>query len=382
MKITIKEVTTKRELKQFVKFPNKLYLGNKFYVPPLIYSELKTLSKKDNPSFEFCEAKYWLAYINNKIVGRVAGVINYNYNKKVGENFVRFGWLDFIEDENVLKELIETVESWAIQKNIKTIHGPLGLSEFDASGILIEGFEERSTSFGKFNFPYYSELIEKLGFKKDIDWVEYNIKVPKSIPEKYSRIAMVVKNRYKLHSGRLRKKKDLLKYSDEVFQLLNQEYAGLYAFSELTKTQCEDLKSQFIPLLRLKYVSIILNAENNVVGFGICMPSLSKALQKAKGHLYPLGILRIQNALKYNDTIDTLLIAVHKDYKDKGVNSVIFNDIGNSIINSGITNIESTRELEENFSVQNLWNKFEFRQHKKTRCYVKKLVQPKTELKK
>lgn len=374
MKITIKEVSTKRELKQFVKFPNKLYLGNKFYVPPLIYSELKTLSKKDNPSFEFCETKYWLAYINYNIVGRVAGIINYNYNKKVGENFVRFGWLDFIEDENVLKELIETVEFWAIQNNAKTIHGPLGLSEFDASGILIEGFEELSTSFGKFNFPYYSELIEKLGFKKDIDWVEYNIKVPKSIPEKYSRIAMVVKNRYKLHSARLRKKKDLLKYSDEVFQLLNQEYAGLYAFSELTKTQCEDLKSQFIPLLRLKYVSIILNAENNVVGFGICMPSLSKALQKAKGRLYPFGILRIQNALKYNDTIDTLLIAVHKDYKDKGVNSVIFNDIGNSIINSGITNIESTRELEENFSVQNLWNKFEFRQHKKTRCYVKNLV--------
>ena len=374
MKITIKEVSTKRELKQFVKFPNKLYIGNKFYVPPLIYSELKTLSKKDNPSFEFCETKYWLAYINYNIVGRVAGIINYNYNKKVGENFVRFGWLDFIEDENVLKELIETVEFWAIQNNAKTIHGPLGLSEFDASGILIEGFEELSTSFGKFNFPYYSELIEKLGFKKDIDWVEYNIKVPKSIPEKYSRIAMVVKNRYKLHSARLRKKKDLLKYSDEVFQLLNQEYAGLYAFSELTKTQCEDLKSQFIPLLRLKYVSIILNAENNVVGFGICMPSLSKALQKAKGRLYPFGILRIQNALKYNDTIDTLLIAVHKDYKDKGVNSVIFNDIGNSIINSGITNIESTRELEENFSVQNLWNKFEFRQHKKTRCYVKNLV--------
>ena len=267
--ITIKEVSTKRELKQFVKFPNKLYLGNKYYVPPLICSELKTLSKKDNPSFEFCEAKYWLAYINNKIVGRVAGVINYNYNKKVGENFVRFGWLDFIEDENVLKKLIETVESWAIQKNIKTIHGPLGLSDFDTSGILIEGFEELSTSFGKFNFPYYSELIEKLGFKKDIDWVEYNIKVPKSIPEKYSRIAMVVKNRYKLHSARLRKKKDLLKYSDEVFQLLNQEYAGLYAFSELTKTQCDDLKNQFIPLLRLKYVSIILNAENNVVGFGI-----------------------------------------------------------------------------------------------------------------
>jgi len=374
MKITIKEVSTKRELKQFVKFPNKLYIGNKFYVPPLIYGELKTLSKKNNPSFEFCETKYWLAYINYNIVGRVAGIINYNYNKKVGENFVRFGWLDFIEDENVLKELIETVEFWAIQNNAKTIHGPLGLSEFDASGILIEGFEELSTSFGKFNFPYYSELIEKLGFKKDIDWVEYNIKVPKSIPEKYSRIAMVVKNRYKLHSARLRKKKDLLKYSDEVFQLLNQEYAGLYAFSELTKTQCEDLKSQFIPLLRLKYVSIILNAENNVVGFGICMPSLSKALQKAKGRLYPFGILRIQNALKYNDTIDTLLIAVHKDYKDKGVNSVIFNDIGNSIINSGITNIESTRELEENFSVQNLWNKFEFRQHKKTRCYVKNLV--------
>jgi len=373
MKVIIKEVSTQRELKQFVKFPNKLYSGNKFYVPPLISSELQTLSKKNNSAFEFCEAKYWLAYINNKIVGRVACIINHKYNEKVGESYIRFGWLDFIEDENVLRKLMEIVEFWAVQNNTKNIHGPLGFSDFDASGILVEGFDELPTSCGKYNFPYYSELIEKIGYKKDIDWVEYNIKVPKSVPEKYAKTAMFVKERHKLHSAHLRKKKDLLKYSDEVFQLLNQEYNSLYAFSELTKAQCEDLKKQFIPLLRLKYISIILNSDDKVIGFGICMPSISKALQKSKGSLYPFGILRILIALQKNDTIDTLLIAIHKDYKDKGINAIIFNDIGNSIIKSGITNIESTRELEENINIQNLWNKFEFRQHKKARCYVKKL---------
>ncbi|MFA6334012.1 MAG: N-acetyltransferase [Bacteroidales bacterium] len=281
--------------------------------------------------------------------------------------------MDFIEDENVLRKLMEIVEFWAVQNNTKNIHGPLGFSDFDASGILVEGFDELPTSCGKYNFPYYSELIEKIGYKKDIDWVEYNIKVPKSVPEKYAKTAMFVKERHKLHSAHLRKKKDLLKYSDEVFQLLNQEYNSLYAFSELTKAQCEDLKKQFIPLLRLKYISIILNSDDKVIGFGICMPSISKALQKSKGSLYPFGILRILIALQKNDTIDTLLIAIHKDYKDKGINAIIFNDIGNSIIKSGITNIESTRELEENINIQNLWNKFEFRQHKKARCYVKKL---------
>lgn len=373
MEITIKEVTSRRELKQFVKFQNKLYAHNKFYVPPLISSELKLLSKKHNPAFGFCEAKYWFAYINKKIVGRVAGIINHQYNKKMGQNYVRFGWLDFIEDENVLHELMGTVESWAMQNNIKNIHGPLGFHDFDPSGMLVEGFEELPTTSGKYNYPYYPELIGKLGYKKDVDWVEFNVKISKSVTERYSNMINSVKERYSLHSAQLRSKKDLYKYVDEAFNLINQEYKVLYGFSELTKAQCEDLKKEFIPLLRLDYVSIILNGNDNVVGFGICLPSLSKAFQKAKGHLYPLGIFRILHALKKNDTIDTLLIAVHNGFKNNGVTSMIFHDIGEGAIKNNITNLETTRMLEDNFKIQNLWNKFEYIQHKRARCYVKKL---------
>ncbi|MCK4678163.1 MAG: N-acetyltransferase [Bacteroidales bacterium] len=373
MKITIKEISTKNELKKFIKFPNKLYSHNKFYIPALHSKEMQTFTQENNPAFEFCEVKFWLAYRNNEIVGRVAGIINHNYNKKINKKYVRFGWIDFIENVNVLQHLCNAVETWAKQNNAEYIHGPLGFSSFDSSGILIEGFNELPTSFAHYNYPYYSKLIEKLGYKKDIDWVEYNVKVPKSVPENYIKIAGLIKKKHTLHSAELKNKKNILKYSDEIFQLLNVEYKQLYAFSELTKKQIEELKKQFIPILRLEYLSIILDSEDKVVGFGICMPSLSKALQKSNGRLFPFGFLRIMYALRKNHTVDSLLIAIQKKYRGKGVNAIIFNDLGRAFLKNGITNIESTRELESNFNISNLWNKFEYRQHKRTRCYIKKL---------
>ena len=373
MSLIIKEISTKKELKEFVKFPDRLYSGNKYYVPTIHIKEVQTLSFDKNPAFEFCRAKYWLAIKNGNVIGRVAGIINNRYNEKHNIKYARFGWLDFIDDRDVLKLLMQTVEKWAINEKMENIHGPLGFSSFDPSGILVEGFNEQPTSFAHYNFPYYSKLIENLGYKKDIDWLEYNIKVPESIPEKYVKTAKLIKERYELHSAELNNKKDLLKYSDEVFQLLNLEYSHLYAFSELTKKQIEELKKQFISILRLKYVSIVINSYNKVVGFGICMPSLSKALQKSKGRFFPFGFLRILYALQKNDTLETLLIAIHKGYRNKGVNAIIFNDIGNAIMKNGITKIKSTRELENNFRVNNLWNKLENRQNKRVRCYIKNL---------
>ena len=373
MTITINEISTNQELKAFIKFRDKLYARNKYYIPALHTNEYKTLSEKYNPAFEFCEAKYWLVYRNNEIVGRVAGIINHNYNKKIGKMYVRFGWLDFIEDVKVSQLLFYVVESWARQNDAEYIHGPLGFSSFDPSGILIEGFNELPTSFAHYNYPYYAEWIENLGYKKDIDWVEYNVKVPKSIPKNFIKTGELIKKKYKLHSARIDDKEFFLKYSNQIFQLLNTEYNQFYAFTELTKKQIEELKKHFIPLLRLKYVSIILNSEDKLVGFGICIPSLSKALQKSKGKLYPIGFLRILYALRKNDTVDTILIAIQKDYRDKGVNAIIFNEIGNAFVKNGITNVESTREMESNFRVINLWNKFEHRLHKRTRCYLKKI---------
>jgi hypothetical protein len=373
MEVIIKEVQSKKDLLRFIKFPISLYKGNRYYVPPMIADELKTLSADRNPAFDFCESKYWLAFKNNVVVGRIAGIMNHKYNEKIGRISARFGWLDFIDDQEVLDALFKVVEAWAYEKMAEFIHGPLGFSDFDASGILIEGYNELATAFGKYNYPYYPERIEKSKYIKDKDWVEFNVKVPDTIPDKYLTAVRIVKEKYKLKVADIRRKKDLFKYVDEVFHLLNQAYEPIYGYCELSSKQTEDLKNQFIPLLRLKFVSIVLNEEGKVVGFGICLPSLSKALQRSKGKMYPFGLLRIFCALRKNDTLDTLLIAIHKDYINKGVNALLFSEIGQAIMSSGITNIETTRELEDNLSVQNLWNKFEIRQHKRTRCYIKEL---------
>lgn len=373
MSLIIKEISTKKEVKEFVKFPDRLYSGNKFYIPAIHTKELHTLSFYKNSAFEFCRAKYWLAIKDVTIVGRIAGIINDKYNEKQNIKYVRFGWLDFIDDYEVLKMLFQTVEKWAINENMEKIHGPLGFSSFDPSGVLIEGFNEMPTSFAHYNFPYYQKLIEEFEYKKDIDWVEYNVKVPESVPEKFMKGAELVKKRYNLHNAVLKKKKDILKYSDDIFRLLNEEYKDLYAFTELTKTQIEELKKQFVSILQPEYVSIILNSDDKVIAFGITIPSLAKTQQKSKGKLFPFGFIYVLYALRKNDTIESLLIAVQKDYQAKGVNGLIFHDIMSAYIKNGITNLESTRELENNMKVNNLWNKFEYRQHKRTRCYIKEL---------
>ena len=374
MSLTIKEISTKKELKEFVKFPDKLYSGNEFYIPAIHTQELHTLSHSKNPAFEFCKAKYWLALKDGEIVGRVAGIINHKYNKERNLKYARFGWLDFINDIQVLELLLQTVETWAISEKMEKINGPIGFNSFDPSGVLIQGFEEIPTSFAHYNYSYYSELIEKLSYKKDVDWVEYNVLVPEFVPEKFIKGAELIKNRYKLHTAPLKKNKDILKYSDEIFQLLNEEYKNLYGFTKLTERQLDELITKNIAILKPEYISIVLDENNKVIAFGITILSLSKAHQKAKGKLYPFGFIHLLNALRKNDTANTLLIAVQKDYQSKGVNGIIFNDIMRAYMKNGITNLESTRELESNHKINNLWNKFENRQHKRSRCYIKDLT--------
>jgi hypothetical protein len=373
MSLNIKEISTKKGLKEFIKFPDKLYSGNPYYVPAIHEKELQTLSFDKNPAFEFCRAKYWLVYEDGEIVGRIAGIINDKYNEKHNVKYVRFGWLDFVDDKKVLMLLLQAVRRWALSQKMENIHGPLGFTSFDSSGTLIEGFDEMPTSFAHYNFQYYSKLIEELGYKKDVDWVEYNVKVPQTVPEKFLKGAELVKQRHNLHSAVIRNKKDLLKYSDDVFNLLNAEYNELYAFTELSCKQIEMLKEQFISVLKPEFVSIILNSSNEVVAFGITIPSLSEAQQKAKGRLFPFGFMHIKQALQTNDTVDLLLIAVRKDYQNRGVNGIIFSEIISAFMKNGITHIETTRNLENNQNINNLWNKFEYRQHKRSRCYIKQL---------
>ena len=374
MIITIKEVTTKKELKAFVHFPNALYKGNPYYVPQIEAMDRDTLDPTKNHAFEVCEGKYWLAYDKKgQVVGRVAGIINRSYNEKTGEKICRFGWIDFIDNPEVSKALMQTVEQYAKEQGMDVVNGPMGFLEFDAAGILVEGFDQLPTAYGKYNAPYYEKHLLDLGYAKDVDFVEYRIIVPEVIPERYARMANLVAIKNDLHEAPITCRADIAPYIDSLFKCLNSAYSELHGFSELTPGQCEDLKKQFLGNINVDYLSIVLDAEEQVVGFGLALPSLANAMQKANGSLFPLGWLHILNALKKNDTIDLLLIAIDEKYKNKGVNAIIFDKFARGIKKNGIQYIESTRELENNTSVQNLWHYLEHHLTKRARTYIKRI---------
>ncbi len=373
MKLYTKEILNKQDLKRFIKYPDILYSGNNYYVPPIHSSENKTLSPDKNSAFEFSKTKYWLAYLDDEIVGRVAGIINYRYNKRHNLNFARFGWLDFINSQEVIKLLLGKVEKWAIKEGMSYVHGPLGFTSFDASGVLVEGFGELPTSFAHYNFPYYSGLIEQCGYKKDTDWIEYRIKVPEKVPLKVSKGAELIKKRYNLTPVKLRSKNEMKSYGEEIFRLLNECYDGLYGFSEITDRQIQQLTKQFIGFLNPEYVSLIKDHTDRLIGFGIIMPSMSEALKKINGKLFPFGFLTLTRALKRNDTIDLLLIGIKPEFQNKGVNTIIFNEIMPAVINNNFKWVETNKELENNKKVQQLWGMYDHRQHKRSRSYIKKL---------
>lgn len=371
---TIKEVKSRKELNEFVHFPNRLYKGNTYYVPQIESMDRDTLTPEKNHAFEVCEAKYWLAYDERgHIVGRVAGIINRRYNEKTGEKTCRFGWVDFVDDHEVSKALMQTVEQYAREKGMNVVQGPMGFLEFDAAGVLVEGFDQLPTAYGKYNAPYYEQHFLDLGYTKDVDFVEYRILVPEVIPERYARMSQLVSIKNDLHEAPISKRSELEPYLDDVFKCLNSAYSQLHGFSELSKGQCEDLKKQFVTNVNVDYVSIILDANDQVVAFGVGLPSLAKAMQKAKGNLFPFGWMHILKALRKNDTIDLLLIAIDEKYKNKGVNAMIFHKFAQGITKNGIKYIESTRELEDNTSVQNLWHYLEHTLTKRARTYIKKI---------
>ena len=370
--IQIKEVTTDKDLRAFVHFPNQLYKDNPCYVPLIESMGRDTLTPEKNHAFEVCEGKYWLA-CNEKgeVVGRVAGIINRKYNQTIGKKTCRFGWIDFVDDREVSKALMDTVERYAKEKGLDTMCGPMGFLEFDEAGVLVGGFDKLATVYSKYNAPYYERHLTDLGYTKDADYVEYLIKVPEVIPERYERMAQLVSVKNSLHQAEFHNHKEVEPYIDGLFRCLNSAYAHLHGFSELSPGQCDDLKKRFLSNINVDYVSIVLDADEQVIGFGVALPSLAKAMQKAKGSLFPFGWMHIMKALKQNDTIDLLLIAIDEKYKNKGVNAMIFDKFAKGITKNGIKFIESTRELEDNTSVQNLWRYLEHDLTKRARTYVK-----------
>lgn len=373
--VVLKKVTDKSMLRDFVEFNVQLYEGNDYHVPSLIDEEIMTLDWDQNPAFEFCEAVYYLAYKGNKIVGRIAGIINHKANDTWNQNHARFGFVDFIDDDKVVDLLFGAVEDWTRRQGCDFIHGPMGFTDLDREGMLIEGFDQMSTMITNYNYPYYPTQLERLGYRKDQDWKEYKIYAPDEIPEKHRRIANLVREKYGLTTKKFTKRKDIYPYAQRIFETLNASYAPLYGFSTLSPAQIDYYVKMYIPMIRLDLVTLIVREEDDkVIGFGITIPSLSKAMRKAKGKLWPFGFLHILKALYTKPkVVDLLLIGIVPEYQNKGVNALIFEDLIPVIKSFGVEYVESNPELETNLSVQLQWNYFEKVHHKTRRAYIKEL---------
>ena len=372
--ILVKEVVSKSDLKKFIVFPDKLYKGNKYRVPQLHMYEKAALMPEKNPAFEFCEAKYWLAYKNKKIVGRIAAIINHKSNEIWNEKHMRFGWIDFIDDIEVSSLLIKTVENWARQKGMTAVHGPLGFSDMDLEGMLIEGFNEIATQATIYNYPYYPVHLEKLGYSKDTDWVQFEIKIPDKVPEKLKRISSLVLKKYNLKILETKKPKDLLPYAKSMFYTLNEAFKSLYGFVPLTDKQIERYTKDYFSAIDVKYVCFVLDENDEVAGFGLSILSLSEALQKANGKLFPTGFIHVLKALRKNNKVDMLLQAVKPEYQNKGVAAIFYTNMMQAYIDNGIEIAISSHALEDNKSAFLMFKNYEIRQHLKRRCYIKKGV--------
>ena len=377
MAIIIKKVSSKKELKTFIRFNYELYKGNPYSVPDLYDDMLNTFSSKKNAAFEFCEAEYFLAYKDNKVVGRVAAIINNRANQTWDKKEVRFGWIDFIDDEEVSSALLKAVEDWGKQKGMDTITGPLGFTDMDAEGMLIEGFDQLGTMATIYNYPYYPQHMEKLGFEKDADWVEFKLYVPDQLPEKFIRISEIILQKYKLKIKKLTRKEIKEKhYGQKIFDLINEAYAPLYGFSKMTQGQIDQYVNTYLPLLDLRMVSIVETENGELVAAGISMASLSEALQKAKGRILPFGWFYLLKALfiKRPKVLDLLLVGVKPEYQSKGVNALLFYDLVPTFKKMGFVYGESNPELEENKKVQAQWSAFESVQHKRRRAFKKAIL--------
>lgn len=378
--ITIKKVETKEDLKAFIEFHYDLYEGNEYDVPNLYSDEVNTLSKEKNAAFDFCVANYYLAIRDNKVVGRVAAIINNKANEKWDQKRVRFGWIDFIEDKEVLEALLKAVEDFGKAHGMNEIVGPLGFTDMDPEGMLTWGFDQLGTMPTIYNYDYYPRLLESLpGYEVDNKYVEYKLFVPDTVPEKYAKIAEMIQNRYNLRIKKLTKK-DVFEggYGKKIFELINSTYKDLYGFSELSEKQINQYINMYFPFADLSLITLVedASADNKLVGIGITLPSLSEALQKCKkGRLFPFGWFHLLRAIKFHKTkiVDLLLIGVLPEYRMKGVNALIFADLIPRYQAYGFEWGETQVEMETNTNVQSQWETLNPVMHKRRNCYKKVL---------
>jgi len=369
MAINIVKVESHKQLKLFVTFPLKLYKDCENWVPALEGDEYDTFNPEKNGAYDFCEADCFLAYRGNEIVGRVAAIINHKADDE--KKIVRFGWLDFIEDEEVLKALIDTVTEWGKQHGRTEIHGPWGFTDMDKEGLLVEGYENLSPFTCLYNFPYYGAMLEKLGFVKDVDWTQRVLLLDGEMPPTY-KFAHLVEERYKIHVVQPKSMKQMCaQYGMEIFHMYNEAFAPLMGFSPLTDKQIANYLKTYVPILDKDFVAVAVNDEDKPIGFLFCVPSLSKAVKKSNGRLFPFGFIRILKALKKNDTLEALIIGVDPKYQQKGVPLLLFKYLHENCIKRGIDKIIMNPQLEENYKVQSLFGEYKTIPFMRRRAYKK-----------
>ena len=377
MAVEIRQIQpTRRNLLKFVHFPiDVIYRDNKYYVPPLVNDEVNTLRPDKNPAFDFCEAAYFLAYRDGKIVGRIAGIINHVVNERNNKKEARFSYIDFIDDAEVADALIDAVTKWGKSKGMEHLTGPLGFTDMDPEGMLIEGFDRVGTTGAVYSHPYYPKHMERMGFVKDVDWLEFLITIPEEVPEKMARLANVMSERLNLTTVKYTDRKKLVNdYGDAIFKLINVAYDELFGYSPLTDKQIKHYIKMYLPFLPLDDLSMVIEkSTRELIGVGITIPSMSNALIKNRGRLLPWGWKPLLDAFKHNDLVDLMLIAVKPEYQNKGVNSLIFNDLIQVFNKHGYKHAESNHELELNTKVLQQWDYFENEQHKRRRAFTKEI---------
>ena len=370
--ITVKEIFSKKEFLSFVKFPFKLYKGSKYWVPSFIDEELALMDKKINPVYKNADAKFFLAYKNGKIVGRIAAMINWIEVKKIKKNKVRFGWYDVVDDIEVSKLLIEEVINYGKENKLNFVEGPVGFSNLDKAGLLIKGYDELNTMITLYNYPYYSNHLERLKFKKLAQWVEYEIKVDsfENSPEKVKKFSELIKKRYSLSVINFNSSKKIIPYVDKMFDLLSKTYNQLQTFVPIQDYQINHYKNKYFKYLNPKLIKCIVNNENELIAFVIAMPSFASALKKANGKLFPFGFIHILKSLYFNDKVSFYLMGIHPDFQNKGVTAILLNEIQTTLNQMGVKIIETNPELEENTAIQRLWKNYKHRIHKKRATYT------------
>lgn len=376
MSVTIRTVQSRKDLKAFVKFPLELYKDCPYYVPGLYMDEMTALDPSRNPMSKYASSRLFLAYMDGKVVGRIAAIVNEIANRNWKHAEVRFGWADFIDDKEVSKALLDAVIAYGKELGMTSVSGPLGFTDFDSEGCVVEGFDDISSYALRFNYPYYKDHFEALGMTKANDWLEYRIYVPDAVPEKISRAAALISERYNLHVKKVTKK-DVTKggYGEKLFNLVNKTYCQLFDYTVLPQDVIGSYVDAYLGLMDMDYVTVVEDAQGNMIAMAVTMPSIARAVQKARGYLFPFGWWHLIKSmyLKHEEALELLLIAVDPEYHNRGVHALLFNEIIPNIIKGGFKYGESNAEMETNTSVQNIWNGYKKELKRRRRVFTKEI---------